>query len=96
MLDIVECLRGTRPGLLDEIEELKTRLAALEYQLRYHYTDEERPDLSTDEERPDLSKCPSCGGPADNGHDREYPPNVYACSKCSQKLYRQGIMFADD
>ena len=35
---------------------------------------------------PDLTKCPSCGGPADNGHDREFPPNVYACTKCSSKL----------
>jgi hypothetical protein len=32
---------------------------------------------------PDLSKCPKCGGPADNGHDRCYPPNPYFCSKCS-------------
>ncbi len=31
----------------------------------------------------DLSKCPRCGAPADNGHDRCYPPNPYVCSKCS-------------
>ena len=31
----------------------------------------------------DLSKCPRCGGPADNGHDREFPPNPYCCSKCA-------------
>jgi hypothetical protein len=31
---------------------------------------------------PDLEWCPMCGGPADNGHDRCYPPNAYACSKC--------------
>lgn len=30
----------------------------------------------------DLSKCPKCGGPADNGHDRCLPPNPYLCSKC--------------
>jgi hypothetical protein len=29
------------------------------------------------------TKCPRCGGYADNGHDRECPPNVYLCSKCS-------------
>lgn len=31
---------------------------------------------------PDLSRCPKCGGPADNGHDREVPPNPYHCTKC--------------
>jgi len=30
----------------------------------------------------DLSTCPNCGGPADNGHDREFPPNPYLCTKC--------------
>jgi hypothetical protein len=32
-----------------------------------------------------LSRCPGCGGLADNGFDREVPPNVYACSKCVAK-----------
>ena len=27
--------------------------------------------------------CPVCGGEADNGFDREYPPNPYACTKCA-------------
>ena len=30
----------------------------------------------------DLSKCPQCGGPADNGHDRCHPPTAYLCSEC--------------
>jgi hypothetical protein len=30
----------------------------------------------------DIDKCPQCGGPADNGHDRELPPNPYVCTKC--------------
>jgi hypothetical protein len=34
---------------------------------------------------PDLSKCPRCGGPADNGHDRCVPPNPYNCSKCEKE-----------
>lgn len=34
-------------------------------------------------EEPDLSKCPNCGDPADNGHDRCIPPNPYHCTKCS-------------
>ena len=33
-------------------------------------------------ERADLSRCPQCGGPADNGHDRSIPPNPYLCTKC--------------
>lgn len=32
----------------------------------------------------DLNRCPNCGGPADNGHDREVPPNPYWCSKCTE------------
>ena len=30
----------------------------------------------------DLTKCPACGGPADNGHDRCVPPSPYFCTKC--------------
>lgn len=30
-----------------------------------------------------LSICPQCGGPADNGHDRELPPNPYHCTRCT-------------
>ena len=33
----------------------------------------------------DLTKCPNCGGEADNGHDRCMPPNVYFCTKCEQE-----------
>ena len=33
-------------------------------------------------QEPDLSRCPKCNGPADNGHDREVPPNPYYCTKC--------------
>lgn len=32
----------------------------------------------------DLSKCPKCGGDADNGHDRCHPPSAYLCGKCSE------------
>ena len=27
-------------------------------------------------------RCPQCGGPADNGHDRQLPPNPYWCTRC--------------
>jgi hypothetical protein len=30
----------------------------------------------------DINVCPNCGGVADNGHDRCYPPNPYFCTKC--------------
>jgi len=38
--------------------------------------------LGTGGEAVDLSRCPKCGGPADNGHDRCLPPNPYFCTKC--------------
>lgn len=30
----------------------------------------------------DLNVCPGCGGEADNGNDRSYPPTPYFCTKC--------------
>ena len=35
----------------------------------------------------DLTICPACGGPADNGHDREVPPNPYYCDACQHLHY---------
>jgi hypothetical protein len=32
----------------------------------------------------DLEKCPACGGYADNGFDRCYPPSPYNCTKCEK------------
>lgn len=40
-------------------------------------------------QEPDLSRCPQCGGPADNGHDRSIPPNPYFCTKCMAEPYDQ-------
>lgn len=34
-------------------------------------------------EEPDCSKCPNCGGPADNGSSRDVPPEPYYCTKCA-------------
>ncbi len=34
----------------------------------------------------DITKCPNCGGPADNGFSREIPPNPYWCTKCEQEI----------
>lgn len=36
-------------------------------------------------EEPDIHKCPTCGGVADQGFDRCYPPNPYECTKCEAK-----------
>ena len=36
-------------------------------------------------DEPKGMKCPQCGGDADNGHDRELPPNAYTCKKCSDE-----------
>ena len=53
-------------------------------------------DLRRENERlramTELDKCQRCGGPADNGHDREHPPNPYVCTRCSALLdaYRAG------
>lgn len=33
-----------------------------------------------------LNHCPKCDGPADNGHDRCFPPNPYYCTKCSEEI----------
>lgn len=41
------------------------------------------PSNYTVNDYPDLSKCPNCGGPADNGNDRCIPPNPYYCTKCT-------------
>lgn len=35
---------------------------------------------------PDINVCPKCGGYADNGFDRSYPPNPYHCSKCDPDM----------
>lgn len=34
---------------------------------------------------PDISRCPQCGGIADNGHDRSIPPSPYFCRKCMEQ-----------
>jgi len=41
-----------------------------------------RTALAEPVQEPDLFHCPKCGGPADNGHDRSFPPSPYFCTKC--------------
>lgn len=43
---------------------------------------------------PDLSKCPKCGGEADNGFDRCIPPSPYVCSVC--ETMDRLMILADD
>lgn len=71
---------------------LRQALEALEVSTRFVYADM-RPQcedaIAALRERlaetvNDLTRCPNCGGPADNGHDREVPPNPYWCSKCTE------------
>jgi hypothetical protein len=45
---------------------------------------------------PDLSKCPVCGGPADNGHDRCLPPNPYLCTKCAERREEEEATLYDN
>lgn len=49
-----------------------------------HYA-EHGADTDWVDQLPDLSKCPNCGGPADNGHSRELPPSPYYCTKCNRE-----------
>jgi hypothetical protein len=39
----------------------------------------------------DLDTCPGCGGVADNGHDREFPPNPYYCTKCTEQAEQEPV-----
>ena len=41
-----------------------------------------RAALAQEKAEPNPSRCPQCGGPADNGHDRQLPPNPYWCTRC--------------
>lgn len=46
---------------------------------------------SLTEDRVNPFACPICGEPTDNGHDREYQPNPYVCSKCESRGNRMTI-----
>ena len=76
----------------DDTALLRQALEALEVSTRFVYADL-RPQCECSitalrerlaETADDLTRCPNCGGPADNGHDREVPPNPYWCSKCTE------------
>ena len=39
----------------------------------------------------DLNKCPKCGGPSDNGHDRCVPPSAYECKNCCDEEFLEAL-----
>lgn len=69
---------GIKNELVLPIEEA-VKLKAVLSQGYLSQPKEEWRDIETD-----LNKCPKCGGKADNGHDRCFPPNPYYCTKCNQ------------
>jgi len=57
-------------------------------------------NVLTEQDAHDINTCPSCGGEADNGHDRCHPPNPYNCTKCEAQLVmddevREAFLIAD-
>ncbi len=42
-------------------------------------------------EKNEWEVCPTCGGPADNGNDRSFPPNAYECTKCAAPERKEKI-----
>jgi len=80
--DMVECFEDSPHGCYEwwpkpAVEELMRAIA-----YRDSVIDELEKPVGMDAEIADLSICPQCGGEADNGHDRCYPPTAYHCSKC--------------
>ena len=61
--------------------------SAIKHPQQRHYRDSAIEALRAALAEPDLSRCPNCKGPADNGHDRCIPPNVYWCTKCMTEYF---------
>ena len=87
-----DALRKLEERVQRDEDLLRQALEALEVSTRFVYADM-RPQCESTidalrerlaETTDDLTRCPNCGGPADNGHDREVPPNPYWCSKCTE------------
>ena len=77
---VKNCWRDVPGWRLDEIKEQAVVLRA----------------ALAEADEPDLSKCPNCGGPADNGHDRCVPPNPYWCVKCETHPPRREPLTEDE
>jgi DNA-directed RNA polymerase subunit RPC12/RpoP len=74
-------LEEVRDALTADIAKIQTRIDQIREALRAPTPREielPQPDY--------LSRCPTCGGPADNGYDRELPPDPYICSKCATAI----------
>ena len=57
-------------------QEIKDQLAKVEEKIEALGYESARPHEQ------DLTICPSCGGEANNGHDRSSTPVPYLCTKC--------------
>ncbi len=64
----------SKPAILQAMTEAGIRVPA---------HDESTPPTNEQRGEDDYTRCPTCKGVADNGHDRCYPPNAYECTKCS-------------
>lgn len=60
---------------------------SIDQQVQQYLQENLRPAAEVCEE--DLSKCPQCGGEADNGQDCCIPPSAYMCSKCCAQEDRE-------
>jgi hypothetical protein len=63
-------------------QALEVLVRASSYYDTYAEIEALRAALEEPVQEPDPSRCPQCGGPADNGHDRSIPPSPYFCTKC--------------
>ncbi len=51
---------------------------------KWRVSTEQKRTQNGNKDTKDPHVCPGCGGPADNGHDRCWPPNPYYCTKCER------------
>lgn len=82
-----EASKGLRDFLWQTLEHCPERWATVD--LIQEYIEEQviqQRDTPPKSPEVDLTKCPSCGGDADNGHDGCFPPNPYNCTKCEEAI----------
>lgn len=76
-------------GEWELIQKLVSYEEPVDYKVKYHSNKME--GTTTHTITPvlysDLSTCPRCGGVADNGFDRSYPPVPYICTKCEVDIF---------
>ena len=78
-----------RDELVKAIERMRVAGGSQEFHIAFELAKDALAKLGADktgEVEQDLYRCPSCGGPADNGFSRKIPPSPYYCTKCMEKL----------